>query len=116
MEIVLSIFTGVLFGVGIYMILRRNLTKLVLGIIFLSNAANMIVFLSSDLHLGGIPFIQGENAKTSPVMSDPVPQALVLTAIVIGIATIAFTLVLKYKFHESTGTEDLKEGEIARRK
>ncbi len=111
MEIILSVFTGLLFAVGIYLLLRRSLTKLVLGIMFLSNAANMIVFMASGLHLGGISFIREGNSGTQEKMADPVPQALVLTAIVIGLAVVAFTLVLKYKLHQSTGTDDLKKGD-----
>lgn len=106
MEIILSLLTGVLFGTGVYFLLRRSIVKLILGIIFLSNATNLLLFLAGGLTLKKPSFLK--EAGTTEV-ADPLPQALVLTAIVIGFGVIAFTLVLKYKFHQSTGTVDIDD-------
>ena len=106
MEIVFALLIGVLFGTGVYFLLRRSLVKLILGIIFFSNSINLLLFVSAGVEIGKPPFLEEVN---SGEIADPLPQALILTAIVIGFGIIAFTLVLKYKFHETTGTEDMDE-------
>ena len=106
MNILLAILVGALYATGVYMLLRRSILKFILGIIFFSNATNMLVFLSSGLHPGNPAFVEAE-AKAAPAMADPLPQALVLTAVVIGLGVIAFTLALKYKYFEISGTDDL---------
>ena len=106
MELIMALLIGVLFGSGIYLLLRRSIVKLILGIIFLSNATNLLLFVSGGLQSTNPAFI-GDEKNT--MVSDPLPQALILTAIVISFGIIAFTLMLKYKFHEATGTEDIDE-------
>jgi multicomponent Na+:H+ antiporter subunit C len=105
MDIVLSILTGVLYASGVYLLLRRSIVKLILGIIFLSNATNLLVFIAGGLLHEETVFL-GKNKELS-TYGDPLPQALVLTAIVIGFGIIALTLVLKYKYYQATGTDDL---------
>jgi multicomponent Na+:H+ antiporter subunit C len=107
MEIVLAIVVGVLYAAGVYMLLRRSLLKFIIGIIFLSNATNLLVFLAAGIVPGNPPFVGGELAQhESP---DPLPQALVLTAVVIGLGIVTYTLALKYKFFDLTGSDDLDE-------
>jgi multicomponent Na+:H+ antiporter subunit C len=105
MEIVLSILVGVLFAAGVFMVLRRSILKFIIGIILMSNATNLLVFLSAGI-APGVPPMVGENPEK---MADPLPQALVLTAIVIGFGIVIYTLALKYKFFELTGTDDLDQ-------
>lgn len=108
MEITLAILVGVLYTAGVYMILRRSILKFIIGIIFLGNATNLLVFLASGIVAGKPAFVnETENAITQ--MADPLPQALVLTAIVIGFGIVVFTLALKFKFFELTGTDDLDQ-------
>ena len=108
MEILLSILTGLLFAVGVYMILRRSILKFIIGIIFISNATNLLVFLSAGI-IPGIPVFVDESTTSETFNTDPLPQALVLTAIVIGFGLVVFTLALKYKFFSVTGTDDLDQ-------
>ena len=108
MEIVLAILVGVLYTTGVYMVLRRSILKFIIGLIFLSNATNLLVFISSGV-VAGKPAFVGSEAIEPGAMSDPLPQALVLTAIVIGFGIVVFTLALKYKFYEATGTDDLDQ-------
>lgn len=108
MEILLAILVGILYTAGVYMILRRSIVKFIIGIIFLSNATNLLVFLASGIVSGKPVFVGNEPANASQ-MADPLPQALVLTAIVIGFGIVVFTLALKYKFFELTGTDDLDQ-------
>jgi multicomponent Na+:H+ antiporter subunit C len=106
MELILSIIVGTLYTAGVYMLLRRSILKFVIGIIIISNATNLLVFLAST-PVGGKPVFVSEEVTETAAFADPLPQALLLTAVVIGLGVTAFTLALKYKFFESTGTYDL---------
>ncbi len=108
MEIILAILVGVLSAVGVYMLLRRSVLKLVLGIIFLSNAVNLTIFIAAGLVKGKPAFVT-ETLANPDEMADPIPQALILTAIVIGFGLVAFTLALKYKYFSLSDTDDLDE-------
>lgn len=108
MEIILALLIGVLSATGVYMLLRRSLMKLVLGIIFLGNAVNLTIFVAAGLVKGKPAFVTPESANPAE-LSDPIPQALILTAIVISFGLVAFTLALKYKNYTLTGSDDLDE-------
>ena len=105
MEILLSALTGLLYAGGVYLILRRNLLKFIIGIIFLSNATNLLVFLSAGI-VPGKPAFTDELGPNQNILADPLPQALVLTAIVIGFGIVIYTLALKSKFFSTTSTDD----------
>lgn len=109
MELILSIIIGVLYTAGVYLLLRRSLVKLILGIIFLSNATNLLIILSAGVTQGKPAFINKETEEITQSLADPLPQALVLTAIVIGFGIVAFTLALKYKYYKQTNTDDLDQ-------
>ena len=107
MEIILAVMIGGLYASAIYMILRRSLVKILIGIVLLSQATNMLIFTSPGLTRGNSPVIKpGEMALSQPY-SDPLPQALVLTAIVISFGLTAFALALTYRAYKSVGTDDL---------
>lgn len=107
MEIILAIMIGGLYAAAIYMILRRSLVKILIGIVLLSQATNMLIFTSSGLTRGNSPVIKtGETALNQPY-SDPLPQALVLTAIVISFGLTAFALALSYRAYKSIKTDDI---------
>ncbi|WP_430812169.1 MULTISPECIES: Na+/H+ antiporter subunit C [unclassified Carboxylicivirga] len=108
MEILLAILVGVLYTAGTYMVLRRSILKFIIGLIFLSNATNLLVFLSAGLTAGKPAFVE-DATTTSGQIADPLPQALVLTAVVIGFGLTVFALALKLKFFETTGTDDLDQ-------
>lgn len=108
MEILLSALTGLLYATGVYMILRRSILKFIIGIIFMSNATNLLVFLSAGIVSGTPVFVDGTKINQS-FMADPLPQALVLTAIVIGFGIVVFTLALMYKFFSVNATDDLDQ-------
>ena len=107
MEIVLAILVGVLYTAGVYMMLRRSILKFIIGLIFMSNATNLLVFLTAGIVPGNPAFVDGKTPEN--IVADPLPQALVLTAIVIGLGIVVFSLALKYKFFEVTGTDDLDQ-------
>ncbi len=109
METLLAIIGGALFAAGIYMVLRRNLIKAVIGIILISNAVNVLFFNLGRLTKANPPLIwEGNTLPVSP-FANPLPQALVLTAIVIGFGLLAFALVLAYRSYKELGTVDLDD-------
>jgi len=108
MELVIAVFIGILYACGVYLILRRSLVKLILGVFILGNATNLIIFLAGGLERSGIGFIKDSPMETVQ-MSDPLPQALILTAIVISLGIAAYVLALMYKFFKVTGTHDLDQ-------
>ncbi len=108
MELVLSIVIGVMFAAGVYLLLRRSIVKLILGIIFLGNATNLLILLAGGLTQASPAFI-GDGATMATQVADPLPQALILTAIVIGFGITAFALALMYRFYLISGTDDIDQ-------
>ena len=102
MDTVLAIVIGGLFAAGFYSLLRRSI-----GIILLSNATNLLIFTASGLTRGRPPLvIEGADALAHP-HADPLPQALILTAIVIGFGVLAFVLVLVHRAYQTIKTDDM---------
>jgi multicomponent Na+:H+ antiporter subunit C len=109
MTTVLALVVGGLYAAGLYVMLRRNIVKLIMGLALLNHAANLLIFTAGSLTRADPPLIP-EGAKTlTGTFADPVPQALILTAIVIGFAIQAFALILIRRAHQSTGTDDVDE-------
>ncbi len=107
MTVVLAVVIGVLYAAGLYMVMRRSRVKLVFGLALLAHAANLLIFTVGGLTRGGTPIVPGGAQAPLPPFPDPVPEALVLTAIVIGFGVQAFVLVLIKRAHGETGTDDL---------
>ncbi len=107
MEFIVAILTGVLYATGIYMILRRSLVKLILGLILLGNGANLLIFLVGRLSAGKPPIIPEDSSVFTDVYADPIPQALILTAIVISFGLQAFAIVTIKRVYKVVGTDDL---------
>ena len=108
MEILLAILVGILYTAGVYMLLRRSILKFIIGIIFLSNATNLLVFLAAGIVAGEPVFIE-EGGRVPETLADPLPQALVLTAVVIGFGIVVYLLAVKYRLFYETGTDDLDQ-------
>lgn len=107
MELLLVILVGAFYSAGIYMMFRRSMVKLLLGLLLLGNGANILIFLIGGITKGKAPIIKPENSKFLEVYADPVPQALILTAIVISFALTAFAIVLLKRVYSTTGSDDL---------
>lgn len=103
MTVVEAVLVGVLSAVGTYLIMNRTLTRVILGLAMLGNAVNLLV-LTSGSESGDAPIIGTSDAPT-----DPVPQALVLTAIVIGLAVIAFLLAVAYRSWTIDGNDEVED-------
>lgn len=101
MEALIAMAIGVLTGCGVYLVLRARTFALVLGLTLLSYAVNLFLFATGRLVTGQPPVI---GAAASP--TDPLPQALVLTAIVIGFSLTCFSLVVVLAIKQRTGVSD----------
>jgi multicomponent Na+:H+ antiporter subunit C len=101
-----AVLVGVLFATGLYLLLDRNFLRSLLGFITLANAANVLILaMSGDPTGRSAPVLDGAEAPPA----DPLPQALILTAIVIGFGVTAYLAYLYYRVHVDTGGTDLSE-------
>lgn len=107
MTLVLSITIAGLFGAGAYLMLKRDLIRLIAGMIMIGNAANLFI-MASALRRGSAPIL-----PTNETMADPLVQAMVLTAIVISFATAAMAMVLVYRVYTSHYSVDLQRLSVA---
>jgi multicomponent Na+:H+ antiporter subunit C len=108
-EVVLALASGVLYAAGIYLMLRRRLAQLIIGLGLLSNGTNLLIFTAGGLTRARPPVVpDGAQSLVEPY-ADPVPQALVLTAIVIGFGLLAFSLVLAHRVHATVGSDDVDD-------
>lgn len=107
MEIVLAILIGCLYAAGLYLLLRRSLVKVVLGLALLGQAANLLIFTAGGLRSRQAPLLPAGAQQLPGLAADPLPQALILTAIVIGFGVLAFTLVLFQRAYHTVGTDNL---------
>ena len=89
--------------------LRRRLAQLIIGIGLLSNGTNLLIFTAGGLTRARPPVVPEGAATLMQPYADPVPQALVLTAIVIGFGLTAFSLVLAHRVHGTVGTDDVDD-------
>ena len=100
MEALIALAIGVLTGCGVYLVLRARSFPVVLGLTLLSYAVNLFLFASGRLVIGQPPVI-----GTGATYTDPLPQALVLTAIVIGFAMTAFVIMLALRARAELGND-----------
>jgi multicomponent Na+:H+ antiporter subunit C len=109
METVLALVVGVLYGTGLFLILRRSIVKLVFGLVILSQATNLLIFTAAGLTRAEVPVISHDATILPLSAADPLPQALILTAIVISFGILAFAVVLLRKAFKIVGSDDLDE-------
>lgn len=107
MELILAILTGILYAAGLYMMLRRSMVKLLIGLTLLGNGANLLIFLLGRITKGKPPVIPEDAKILEGVYADPIPQALILTAIVISFGLQAFAIILLKRVYLVTNTDDL---------
>lgn len=104
MELVTAVVCGALIAASFYLLMRRSLLRFVIGLILLSNAVNLVIFTMGRFTRAQPPVIP-KGAKMPPEpFANPLPQALILTAIVISFGLLAFTLVLVYRHFAASQT------------
>lgn len=105
MELVLSLGIGVLVGSGVWLLLRPRTYQVIIGLALLGYAVNLFIFSMGRLAFNAPPVLEGSGPVDPAAFADPLPQALVLTAIVIGFATTALFLVVLLAARGLTGTD-----------
>ncbi len=109
MTIFMALLVGLLFGCATYLLLRRSLVRVLMGLAMLSYGTNLLIFTAGKLTRGKPPILVGQEQVLQAPVADPVPQALILTAIVISFAVLAFALVLFQRVYHVVGKDDLHE-------
>jgi len=104
MESLLAVTVGVMFGCAVYLMLARTMLRFIFGLVLISNAANLTIFTAGRLTEGAPPLIPEGAEGPAGTVANALPQALVLTAIVIGFGLFAFALVLVYRGWTRLGT------------
>ncbi|MBY4893475.1 cation:proton antiporter [Jannaschia sp. EhC01] len=113
MELLVAIMVGVLVAAAVHLMLARNVLRFLFGLILISNAANLTIFVSGRLTSESPPLIpEGDYAPLADA-ANALPQALVLTAIVIGFGLFAFALTLVYRTYQNLGTLNSDEMRLA---
>lgn len=105
MEPVFALAFGVMVAVAAYLLMSRNVLRVVLGLLVLGNAANLCIFISGRMGTRVPPLVEA-GQTTIAASANPLPQALILTAIVISFSLVAFTVVLFESAHRRLGTLD----------
>lgn len=104
-----AVVVAVLFTVAIYLMLSRNTQRVVIGFITLSNAVNLLVLAAAGVKPGAVAPLVDPYSETPITYMDPLPQAFILTAIVIGLGTASFLLAMAARAHKEMGTDDLSD-------
>lgn len=105
MEILMAFVIGILFMCATYLMLSKSLLRIIVGTALLSHGAHLLILTMGGLKRGAAPLV-GEYASS---YTDPLPQALILTAIVISFGVTAFFLVLAYRSYKELGTDNMEK-------
>ena len=105
MELIIALLIGTLTGSGVWLLLRPRTFQVVIGLSLLSYAVNLFIFVMGWVRGGRPPFVESGGTVDFAQFADPLPQALVLTAIVISFATTALLLVVLLAARGYTGTD-----------
>jgi multicomponent Na+:H+ antiporter subunit C len=103
----LATVVAVLYGVGVYLLLQRTLTRIIVGLALLGHGANLLLLLAGGPP--GLVPILGKGDEVEGNFADPLPQALVLTAVVIGFGVMAFMLALSYRSWALTRDDEVED-------
>ena len=109
METLLAFLTGAMMAASVHLMLQRHLVKFVFGLVLMNHAVNLLLFAAGRLTRGRPALIPDNLRAPAEVVANALPQALILTAIVIGFGLVAFVLVLAYRAFTELGTIDTEE-------
>ncbi|MDN2566366.1 Na+/H+ antiporter subunit C [Aquibium sp. A9E412] len=113
METVLSVLVGLFFAAAIYLMLSKHIIRIMLGVVLFGNAVNLTLFTAGRV-VSEVPPIIPEALPVPPELTaNPLPQALILTAIVIAFSIFAFLMVLTFRAYQELGTDDAEGMRVA---
>ena len=104
METVLALLTGAMVAGGVYLMLSKCLVRFIFGLVLASNAVNLLIFAAGRPATAQPPLIPEGLIQPATAMANSLPQALILTAIVIGFAILVFVFILFFRAYETLGT------------
>jgi multicomponent Na+:H+ antiporter subunit C len=113
METALSVVVGIFFVISIYLMLSKHIIRILLGVAVLGNAVNLLIFTAGRVTREVPPIIPDGLLVPEKAVANPLPQALILTAIVISFSFFAFLMVLAYRAYQELGTDDTDEMRLA---
>ncbi len=113
METALTALVGLFYAVAVYLMLSRHIIRVLLGIAIFGNAVNLTIFTAGRVLSEVPPIIPEGLARLEGVTANPLPQALILTAIVISFSFFSFLLVLAFRAYQELGTDDTDEMRVA---
>ncbi|MCP3680144.1 MAG: cation:proton antiporter [Gammaproteobacteria bacterium] len=113
MEILLCWLVGLLFAISTWLLLHRNMIRILFGILLMSSSINLLIFTVGRLTLAKAAFIADDHSQLSGQFANALPQALILTAIVIGFGVFTYALVLMTKAWQDIGTMNVDEMRLA---
>jgi multicomponent Na+:H+ antiporter subunit C len=113
MEVPLVLLVGLFFAAAVYLMLSKFLVRVLLGVVLLGNAVNLLLFTSGRILREVPPIIPAGHDVPQALTANPLPQALILTAIVISFSFFAFLLVLVYRAYQDLGTDNGNEMRLA---
>jgi multicomponent Na+:H+ antiporter subunit C len=107
MDVALTFLVAVYFAAAVYLLLSRYIIRMLLGVALLGNGVNLLIFVCGRLTREVPPIIAVGDWVPATAIANPLPQALILTAIVISFSFFAFLLVLAYRSYQDLGTDDI---------
>jgi multicomponent Na+:H+ antiporter subunit C len=113
MDYALAALAGLFLTAAIYLLLARSLIRMLLGLVLLGNAVNLVILVGGRLSRLAPPIALGDEVAPAAAAANPLPQALILTAIVIGFAMFAFLLVLAWRAYQSLEADDTDQMRVA---
>jgi multicomponent Na+:H+ antiporter subunit C len=113
MEPVIALLVGLFLAAASYLMLSRALVRILLGLVVLGNAVNLLIFVAGRLTRASPPIVAAGQSGPEGHLANPLPQALILTAIVIGFAMFAFLIVLAFRAYQEMDADDTDHMRLA---
>ncbi|MHA6691504.1 Na+/H+ antiporter subunit C [Devosia sp. A449] len=113
MDYVLAALVGCFIALGIYLLLSRSVIRMLLGLTIFGNGVNLLIFTAGRLTREAAPIVPAGLAQPAGPIANPLPQALILTAIVIGFAMFSFLLVLAFRAYQSLDADNTDAMRVA---
>ncbi|MFD2648983.1 Na+/H+ antiporter subunit C [Devosia albogilva] len=113
MDFVLAALVGLFIALGVYLLLSRSVIRMLLGMVILGNGINLLIFTAGRLTRELAPIVPAGLDQPAGPIANPLPQALILTAIVIGFAMFSFLLVLAFRAYQTLDADNTDTMRVA---
>jgi len=113
MDYLLAALVGCFVALGVYLLLSRSVIRMLLGLVVFGNGVNLLIFTAGRLTRAAAPIVPAGLAQPDGPIANPLPQALILTAIVIGFAMFSFLLVLAFRAYQALDADNTDTMRVA---